>query len=74
LDQYPVFLQIGTHQGEGFPDKFVDVERNSVPGVIFGDRPNAFDSNWMTGAPLGDPAPAAAIDGGSQLRGVRWSG
>src|ERR1700738_4926183 len=43
LDQYPVPLQIAARQGEGFPDKFVDVERSSVPGVLLEDRPNAFD-------------------------------
>jgi hypothetical protein len=32
-------LQIVARQGEGFPDKVVDVERSSVPGVLAGARP-----------------------------------
>src|SRR6202158_1378919 len=43
FDQYPVPLQIGARQAEGFPDKFVDVERSSVPGVLPEDGANAFD-------------------------------
>src|SRR6202023_2048083 len=43
LDQYTVPLQVAPRQGEGFRDKFVDVERRSVPGVLLEDRPNASD-------------------------------
>ena len=43
LDQYSVPLQIVARQSERFADKFVDVERNSVPGVLLEDCPNASD-------------------------------
>src|SRR3977135_4224734 len=55
FEQYPVPLQIVARQGEDFADKFVDVERSSVPGVLLKDRPNAVDHRSRAKAVNGDP-------------------
>src|SRR3954468_2539823 len=48
LDHYLMFRQVLLHQGDGFLDEAVEVERSSAPFLLLEDRPNAL--NHRTGA------------------------